>query len=79
VLVRAHAPAQSTWCWGAHHAGWAFGAVLAALLVHLLGLSPLMPIAVVSYVLGALLFFIASWAAERSGAGASRPATEPAT
>ncbi len=59
VLLRAHGPAQATWCWGAHHAGWAFGAALAALLVYLIGLSPLMPIAVVSYALGAALLVIA--------------------
>jgi hypothetical protein len=78
LRVRAHAPSQSTWCWGAHHAGWAFGAVLAALWVHAKGLSPLMPMAVGGYVLGAALFVIASGAAERSGASVSAPAPQPA-
>ncbi|MBW2455033.1 MAG: hypothetical protein JRI68_11010 [Deltaproteobacteria bacterium] len=60
VVVRAHGPAQSTWCWGAHHAGWAFGAALAASLVHAVGLRPLLPIAVAAYALGAALFVLGS-------------------
>ncbi len=74
VVVRAHAPAQSTWCWGAHHAGWAFGSALAALLFHAVGSRPLLPIAAAAYALGAALFVLGSRSRDGRSAAPPQPA-----
>jgi hypothetical protein len=49
-------------CWAAHHAGWALGGALAALLVHYWGVSRLYLVTLAVYVAGSLLF---AWGAQR--------------
>jgi hypothetical protein len=57
-LVGSVQPAAITACWSTHHAGWALGGAAAALGVFYLGIGRILPLGIMVYALGAMLFVV---------------------